>query len=200
MYTLNDLYDEQYFGERMGWKDEVYSVIAQSIIKHFDPKSLIDIGCGNGVLLESLRAYNVTTKGIEGSINGVQICTTKGLNVAQYDLRKKIVHTDTFDVAVSIEVAEHIEEEYVDIFIDNVCSFSDTIILTASPVDDGGVYHHNVKDKTYWKEKFLERNYYEVVYVDFLCDLVESIPPRREYLYNNMIVFKRKNNDGTRQL
>jgi 2-polyprenyl-3-methyl-5-hydroxy-6-metoxy-1,4-benzoquinol methylase len=191
MYNLNDLYDEQYFGERMGWKDEVYNIIAQSIIEHFNPRSLIDVGCGNGVLLECLSHPHIGLKGIEGSINGVQICTTKGLNVAHHDLRLPFLSDQKYDVAVSIEVAEHIEEEYADIFIDMLTGLSDTIIFTASPLQDEK-YHFNVKDKSYWTEKFSERNYYELECVEFMSDLVEFISSRRDYLYKNMIVLKRK--------
>ena len=35
-----------------------------------------------------------------------------------------------YDVLTSLEVAEHIEEQYVDTFVENICKLSDVLIIS----------------------------------------------------------------------
>lgn len=195
MININDLYNKQYYAARMDWKPDVYPIISEAILKHFKPKTLIDVGCGNGALLEGLRGIDAV--GIDGSMTAVNICLHSGLNVCRDDLRKpfSMGNAKKFDLAVSIEVAEHIEKEYEDIFLDSLCNLSDTIIMTASPEHDGGKYHFNVHPKSYWCGKMNIKGFCEILPISFMKYLWDNIPPERDYLWKNMMIFNRINND-----
>lgn len=188
MIDINSLYNSQYFGERMSWKKDVYQIIADGIVTYFRPDELIDVGCGNGVLMECL-AGRVDAFGIDGSFEAINICTDKGLNAVVFDLRQPVTNVLKFDLAVSIEVAEHLEEEFADIYVDTLCAFSDLIIFTASSVEDQ--YHPNPQPLQYWKEKFEEKGYIMVIQPEFLNYLVDNIEERRSYLYKNMMIFEK---------
>ena len=67
---------------------------------------------------------------------------------------------------MSLEVAEHIEPEYAEQYVINLCSFGDLILLTAAPPGQGGHGHVNCQPKRYWEKLFgwngyLRVNYYE---------------------------------------
>jgi methionine biosynthesis protein MetW len=64
--------------------------------------TIIDLGCGNGVLLEKLiNAKSVIGTGIELSPNGVNICKNKGLNVIQGRIDEKLnFPDDAFDYSI----------------------------------------------------------------------------------------------------
>jgi methionine biosynthesis protein MetW len=58
---------------------------------------IIDLGCGNGVLLEKLiKTKSVTGTGVELSPEGVKICKDKGLNVIQGRIDRKIDFQDNY--------------------------------------------------------------------------------------------------------
>jgi methionine biosynthesis protein MetW len=63
---------------------------------------VIDLGCGDGVLLEKLiKTKSVIGTGIELSPNGVIICKNKGLNVIQGRIDEKLnFPDDSFDYSI----------------------------------------------------------------------------------------------------
>jgi methionine biosynthesis protein MetW len=64
--------------------------------------NVIDLGCGNGVLLDSLqKSKSVSVTGIELSPEGVNICKNKGLNVIQGRIDEKLNFPDnSFEYAI----------------------------------------------------------------------------------------------------
>lgn len=64
---------------------------------------VIDLGCGNGALLQSIRkSKNIIDAGIEISTTGVDICKKYGLQVSQgrIDVKLSQIPNDSFDFAV----------------------------------------------------------------------------------------------------
>lgn len=184
---LDPVYNAEYFGERMYWKAPVYKAMADAL-KEVYPKNtgiIIELGCGNGEFLQHFP-YHV---GIEGAQAGIDKCVERKLWVQKKDLREIFYVFTSFPMAVSIEVAEHIEPEYVDAYIHNLKHFSDLIVMTASP--DPSEYHPNPQPREYWIEKMGDeytensealRNAWKAV-----------IPPEFDYLWKNLMVFERKN-------
>ena len=60
---------------------------------------------------------------------------------------------------MSLEVAEHIEPEFVDMFIKNLVNASDKILISVAPPGQGGHHHVNCQPVEYWVSKFSAINY-----------------------------------------
>lgn len=76
-----------------------YPIITEMV----EPNSkVIDLGCGNGSLLEKLiKEKNVEGRGIEISRTGVEACLKKGLNVIEGKIDERLPFEDnTFDYAI----------------------------------------------------------------------------------------------------
>lgn len=76
-----------------------YALICELV----EPNSkVIDLGCGNGSLLEKLiKEKNVTAEGVELSDSGVEVCKAKGLKVFKGRIDKKLPFTDNaFDYSI----------------------------------------------------------------------------------------------------
>ena len=165
-YDLDKTYSAFFFG----WYDNAreQQILAQyfvpKIVKLFKPKYVLDIGCGSGQWLDEYREHNIKIKGIEGSSNAWATMSdeTKEI-VAEWDLRDIIPVTDedyNVDFVQSFEVAEHIEEEYADIFLHNLIKDDpDTVLLTAAPPGQGGFKHVNLQDREYWMTKMKDNGY-----------------------------------------
>lgn len=76
-----------------------YPIISEMVEKN---STVIDLGCGNGSLMEMLiREKNVTARGIELSSSGVAICKQKGLNVSEGRIDVPFTFKDNeFDFAI----------------------------------------------------------------------------------------------------
>ena len=61
-------------------------------------------------------------------------------------------------LAVSIEVAEHIDPELEDKFLDWITQ-GDRTLLTAAPPGQGGEHHVNEQPKEYWIERMSDRGF-----------------------------------------
>jgi len=79
-------------------RDE-YKLICEMV----EPNSkIIDLGCGNGSLLEKLiKEKNVTGEGVELSESGVEVCIVKGLKVHKGKIDEKLpFDDDSFDYSI----------------------------------------------------------------------------------------------------
>ena len=189
MYKLDEYYTKDYFGSRMSFKEKVYPEIAKVLQDVLEPTNcVIDLGCGNGVLGKGFTCDYI---GIEGSEEGYKACKERGFMCNKEDIRTMKVGTRRYcDLVVSIEVAEHLEEEYADQFVDTLCQLSDTVVLTAS--NDEGFSHFNCQPQKYWIEKFVSRGYeMHPLHEKIIKGLMSIIPRQYSYLYTNMMVFKK---------
>ena len=163
-YNLDKTYDKDFFG----WDNNApqQKVLAEyfvpKIVESFNPKYVLDVGCGSGQWLDEYRKHNIITKGVEGSSNAWPTMSDETKEVVlKWDLRDKIEEEDyNVDFAQSFEVAEHIEEEYADVFVHNLIKDSpDIVLLTAALPGQSGDSHVNCQEKEYWIVK-MENNGY----------------------------------------
>jgi SAM-dependent methyltransferase len=144
-------------------------IIVPFIKKTFNPSSVIDIGCGIGTWLKVFDKNGVNDiLGIDGQhvLNTNQLLipkekfAAKDLNNIDFNDFKK-----TFDIAVCLEVVEHLEEIYADNIVKALCSFSEIIIFSAAIPGQTGENHYNEQYPTYWTKKFNSHGY---VFVDLI--------------------------------
>lgn len=134
--------------------------MASSIANDFKVRSVIDVGCGTGALLKALRDRGCEVFGLEYSGAALKYCRARGLSVAKFDLEKDVFDNHrTFDVAVSMEVAEHLPARIADRYVDLLTHLSQVIIFTAAPPGQGGTDHVNLQPPSYWISKFRQRGF-----------------------------------------
>jgi SAM-dependent methyltransferase len=131
--------------------------MAKSIVESFHPKSVIDVGCGSGALLVALRKLGVhRLLGLDSSEAGLDIASARGLNTRRFDITiGRWACTDCFDVAVSMETAEHLPRDAAERYVSLLCSLAPIIIFTAAQPGQGGIGHLNEQPRQYWVEHFL---------------------------------------------
>ena len=194
----DEIYDRHYYLEHEE-PSMVQSadVIADSIMGEFSPSSVVDVGCGTGVLLLTLEKRGVPKcRGVEYSEEALDICRQRGLDVIKFDLEGSGQLGLKADIVVSTEVAEHLPASCSDRYVDTLCGIADTVILTASPPSSGGVDHVNEQPNQYWVEKFVSRNY------RYLREL--SMKWREQWKDNgvticyttSLMIFQRENDKG----
>lgn len=69
---------------------------------------LLDVGCGNGRYLGTMRTLGWDVQGVELSEDGHRACMNAGLNVFHGDLHTAAFENDSFDVITVRHVIEHI--------------------------------------------------------------------------------------------
>ena len=157
----DDIYNRDYYALVDAMAKRSVPVMADSIVQAFAPGSAVDVGCGTGTLLAALRERGLRTLGYEYSQVALGICRSRGLEVIPFDLtHDSATAVGSFDVAISTEVAEHLDARFADRLVDFLVGCSGKIIFTAAtPGQGGGIDHVNEQPHAYWIAKFGERNY-----------------------------------------
>lgn len=158
MYDL-DCYNEKFYeyNRSVGLKMAEWEVPA--LIEIFNPNYFFDVGCGTGHLVKTFSDHGILGIGIDGSEYAVKNKLVPPVDL--FDLRKELTVDKEyrFDLVISFEVAEHIDPEYADVYLNNLCALGDTIIMTAAIPGQGGEHHVNEQPAEYWINKFKERGY-----------------------------------------
>lgn len=159
MKPLEEIYKGSFFGkrDRLNWRAPLVCGAAMITFELNGASSVIDVGCATGEYVARFNSLGVFAEGIEGSKNAIQFLQTENVYIA--DLRFKVNIGRVYTLCMSLEVAEHIEEEYSDQYVDNLIKLSKSILITAAPPGQGGHHHVNCRPKDYWVEKFACHDY-----------------------------------------
>lgn len=123
----------------------------------FDPKSVVDVGCGIGRWLQEFKNSGIDDAvGIDGFHLNKDLYLLDQKDLLQFDLENTFKVDRTFDLAISLEVAEHISEKNAGLFVQSLTRLSNTILFSASIPGQGGQNHINEQWPSYWQKKFKE--------------------------------------------
>ena len=154
----DDLYSPRYYQTMVEpYAQRSAQPMAKSIIETFHPKSVVDVGCGSGALLVALRKLGVRhLLGLDSSEAGLNIANARGLNTRRFDITTgHMACAECFDVAVSMETAEHLPADAADRYVALLCSLASVVIFTAAQPGQGGIGHFNEQPRQYWVDHFL---------------------------------------------
>jgi SAM-dependent methyltransferase len=159
----------------------------------YRPMSVVDLGCGRGTWLKAFRDGGAKkVVGFDGPWNTQTNMVDQAIEFHAVDLNKPIStdRMERFDLAISLEVAEHLEASSASTFIDSLTRLSDVILFGAAFTLQGGTGHINEQPHTYWAQKFALHGYepYDLFRPLFWGD--EDV----EYWYQqNIFLYVRKN-------
>lgn len=155
-----EIYADEYYvkREKEPWRSESRH-IARVLHEYFEPRSVVDLGCAIGMHLQVFHEEGVEAIGVEGNPTAIKHAVIPSEHIIHHDLREPLELPQTFDLALSIEVAEHIPERHADVYVDSICRLATRVVLTAAPPGQGGTHHVNEQPKDYWIDMFEDRQF-----------------------------------------
>lgn len=194
IFGLNDLetiYDDKFYQFS---KEEVTKFVpnfVDVVCTHLNPQSVIDIGCGMGLYVKEFNLREIKVVGYDGSPHALKNSVAKNGLVKQHDLRKTFVPDESYDLAICIEVAEHIPTDLSDNLLDTLTNSSNVILFTAAQKGQGGTDHINEQTPQFWLDKFLKRNF--VFDKSLTHKLVWEMKSKEIpwWIYDNLMIFRK---------
>lgn len=148
---------------------------ADVVLDTLHPDSVIDFGCGIGHWLQPFYARGVRIYGVDGSEYAVsQSCVPQEF-VKAHDLRDPYVTDDQYDVAMCIEVLEHLPEDAATTAVSTLTNAAPVCVVSAAPPGQGGTYHVNEQATEYWIDQFESAGH------SYRPDLTEELRSRLEF-------------------
>lgn len=142
----NDFYDDRGLLKRI-----------KSFLKENCLETLVDFGCGNGFYASELIEDGFSCIAYDGNPNTSII--TNGL-AKTLDLTNNFYLGKKFDCVISLEVGEHIPEEFENTYINNLTNHSKSfLILSWAVIGQPGTGHVNCRNNDYIIEMMSKNNF-----------------------------------------
>ncbi len=148
---------------------------------------MIDVGCGQGTWLSVFAEYGATdVNGIDGDYVDRDRLEIPADRFHGQDLSRPLAVERTFDLAVSLEVAEHLPEVACDGFVESLTRLAPVVLFSAAAPYQGGQNHVNEQWPEYWAERFARHGYLPV---DCLRRRVWANPDVEWWYAQNALLF-----------
>lgn len=122
--------------------------------------SAIDFGCGVGTWLSVLKEKGVKEiLGLDGPWVDQNLLEIPKRDFREVDFEKKVSSKKKYDLAMTLEVAEHLPQENAVSFVESLVIASDFVLFSAAIPFQGGQSHINEQWPDYWADMFAEREY-----------------------------------------
>jgi SAM-dependent methyltransferase len=155
------------------------------------PRSVVDVGCGVGTWLRAFRDLGVDDlTGVEGAhIEGLPLeiererLVLRDLSSGQVDLPWR------FDLAMSLEVAEHLPPSAAPPFVRSLTALAPAVLFGAAVPGQGGDGHRNERWQDYWATMFAAHDF---VALDVVRPAVWADPDVAWWYAQNTLLYVRR--------
>jgi SAM-dependent methyltransferase len=148
-------YDAAFYSRHKNLSVSSAAAVLPIVQKLTDFQSAVDLGCGTGAWVATCAELGVTDLlGIDGSYVDPSTLVIDTNWFMAHDLTAPLKVGRRYDLAISMEVGEHLPESAADVFVENLCSLSDAVLFSAAAPGQGGTNHINEQWPEYWAAKF----------------------------------------------
>jgi SAM-dependent methyltransferase len=187
--AMNPYTDEFFDGHLEGSRRSARLVVPM-IMELVRPKRVVDVGCGRGTWLAAFRDHGAEEiLGIDGEYVDRQRLEIAAHEFLACDLSSPIAIDRRFDLAVSLEVAEHLPEESADAFVALLTSLAPVVLFSAAIPGQGGTNHVNEQWPDYWAARFEYHGYHTC---DYIRDRIWDNPDVEWWYAQNVLLFSHR--------
>jgi SAM-dependent methyltransferase len=180
-------YEREYFVmKQRGWTISAEAVVPV-MLGLFPIRSAVEVGCGTANLLEVLTRHGVTdVLGLDGPDVPRDLLRIPAEQVRTWDLARLAPLERRFDLACTLEVAEHQPPESAEDFVRLLVAAAPVVLFSAAIPGQGGPGHLNERRQSWWARLFARHGY---VAVDCIRPAIWETPGLEWYYAQNIVVY-----------
>jgi SAM-dependent methyltransferase len=134
--------------------------IVPIVVELIRPRSVLDLGCGRGAWLRVFKEHGVSyCRGLDGDHVEESRLLIEAEEFLRVDLESALVVDGTFDLAVCLEVVEHLSPAAGEAIVSALTSAAPLVLFSAAVPGQGGLHHVNEQWPQYWETSFASRGY-----------------------------------------
>ena len=184
---MSRVYTKGFYTENLATAAQSAAQVAPFLMELVRPASVLDVGCGTGAWLETFMKLGAgEVLGIDGEHVPPAMLRIPADRFITRDLATPLHLERTFDLVLSLEVAEHLPAGAATSFVESLASLGPVVAFSAAVPGQTGQGHVNEQWPEYWIDLFAARGF----------GVVDCIRPRFwdnadvAYWYaQNMLVF-----------
>jgi hypothetical protein len=153
-------YDQDFYRELDTTAATSARVVVPLLMEMLPVHSVVDLGCGDGGWLSVFREHDAEdVLGVDGPwIDTTLLKIPTGCFLRQR-LDEPVTVQRRFDLAMSLEVAEHLPPARAAAFVAELVGLSEVVLFSAAIPGQGGHHHENEQWPAYWAELFAAHGY-----------------------------------------
>jgi SAM-dependent methyltransferase len=161
-------YDQEFYTRFLPVVTSSAEVVAPIMIESVAPSSVLDVGCGSGAWLEAFaRRGVVDVFGVDFSAARPAASLIGAERLREADLNEPLRLQRRFDLALCLEVAEHLPQRAADTLVESLVAHAPVVLFSAAIPFQGGTGHQNEQWPNYWVKKFQHHGFH-------VCDFVRE--------------------------
>ena len=161
-------------------------VVANLLDQWFAPRSVLDLGCGNGVWMNGLRVGQREVLGVEFEQFTRDELEVEPELILRANLGKRVDLHRRFDMVMCLEVAEHIDAAFAETVVENCVRHAPIVLFSAAIPGQQGLEHINEQLPEYWAKLFAGNGY---VPLDLIRPLIWDDPQIPVWYRQNLLLF-----------
>lgn len=158
--NLFDYYNEEFYRDQVASSLSSARIYLTYLWQYLQPTSVCDVGCGRGAWLKACGELgSKKLLGLDGDWNSQKKMIESSIVFRTIDLNHAFSIDQKVDLAITLEVAEHLDPTSAPNFVECLTKASDAILFGSAYVAQGGANHINEQPHTYWANIFLTCNF-----------------------------------------
>ena len=183
-YT-SDFYESIGQGTRSSAKEIIPLLL--ELMQPVGPQSVVDVGCGTGSWLAAFQKLGIADcLGIDGDYVDRTLLEIPLNQFQSRDLKQPLQLERKFDLAISLEVAEHLPSTCAENFVNSLTKLAPVILFSAAIPFQGGVEHVNEQWPQYWVYYFGQNGF---AVIDCLRKKIWNNEKVEPWYAQNILVF-----------
>ena len=148
-------YDRRFYELLATTADPSAAVVVPMLLALAPVASVVDVGCGTGGWLAMFRTHGVQdVLGLDGPWVAEEQLRIPREHFRCTDLTAPLRLDRRFDLALALEVAEHLPPDRAEGFVADLLSAALLVLFSAAIPGQGGVGHVNEQWPAWWAERF----------------------------------------------
>ena len=153
-------YTEEFYKRHAEGSLQSARAMVPIVLRLVQPRSVVDVGCGIGAWLSVFREHGIVEiHGMDGDWVDRGALMIPEDRFSAIDLERPFQVDRRFDLAVSLEVGEHLPAESARGFVDSLTRLAPLVLFSAAIPFQGGTKHINERWPSYWVDHFACHGY-----------------------------------------
>ena len=158
--TLDAQYGPAFYEGQAEGSARSAAIVVPLILSRMSVSSVVDVGCGIGTWAAAFLSNSIADViGIDGDYVQTSMLKIPRERFIARDLRAPIALNRRFDLAVCLEVAEHLPETRSAGLVEDLTNLAPCVLFSAALPGQGGTNHINERFLSYWAEQFASKDF-----------------------------------------